>query len=187
MAETRRSGPLDGRRLAFGHVALEPAPPADRFVLRMAGEFREKIAAALGFPLPDKPKTSVVKGGIAAMWLGPDEWLVVGEAPAGLPARMAALGEEECSAVDISHRNCAILVSGSGAEDVIAGGCPQDVSLSVFAPGTCARTVLGKSEIVLFRTAADGFRVECWRSYSDYVWRFLADAARANFIPAMRS
>jgi sarcosine oxidase subunit gamma len=38
--------------------------------------------------------------------------------------------------------------------------------------------VLGKIEIVLYRTAEDAFRVECWRSFSDYCFTFLADAAR---------
>ena len=38
--------------------------------------------------------------------------------------------------------------------------------------------VLGKVEIVLLRTAEDAFRVECWRSFSDYVFTFLTEAAK---------
>jgi sarcosine oxidase subunit gamma len=59
-----------------------------------------------------------------------------------------------------------------------ASGCPQDLSLAIFPVGACSRTILGKSEIVLLRTAEDAFRVECWRSFSDYVFAFLADAAK---------
>ncbi|RUY34815.1 hypothetical protein EN978_33865, partial [Mesorhizobium sp. M7A.F.Ca.US.001.04.1.1] len=41
-----------------------------------------------------------------------------------------------------------------------------------------SRTILGKTEIVLLRTAADAFRVECWRSFSDYVFTFLSEGSR---------
>ena len=178
MAEAKRTGPIDGRMLALEHVALQPAAPATRFILRATEEIRESMSDALGLSLPEKPRSSVAAGDIMAMWLGPDEWLVLGEISAGLSEKVAAFGDGACSVVDVSHRNCAILVSGSAAEDVIASGCPQDVSIAAFPTGTCTRTVLGKCEIVLFRAAADRFRIECWRSYSDYVWRFLADAAK---------
>ena len=82
------------------------------------------------------------------------------------------------SAVGISHRNVAISVTGPAAAAAINAGCPQDLSLAAFPVGACSRTILGKVEIVLLRTAEDGFRVECWRSFSDYVWTFLTEAAR---------
>ena len=70
------------------------------------------------------------------------------------------------------------MVEGAGAEDVLSAGCPQDLSPAAFPVGACSRTVLGKIEIVLLRTSEDAFRVECWRSFSDYAYTFLADAAR---------
>jgi heterotetrameric sarcosine oxidase gamma subunit len=36
--------------------------------------------------------------------------------------------------------------------------------------------VLGKCDIVLWRTAAAAFHVEVWRSFADYASRFLAEA-----------
>ena len=82
------------------------------------------------------------------------------------------------SAVGISHRNVAIAVTGPAAAAAINAGCPQDLSLAAFPVGACSRTMLGKVEIVLLRTAEDAFRVECWRSFSDYVWTFLTEAAK---------
>ena len=81
------------------------------------------------------------------------------------------------SAVDVSHRNCAILVTGRAAVDVLNAGCPLDLSLAAFPVGAATRTVLGKIEIVLMRTGEDAFRVECWRSFADYAFTYLADAA----------
>jgi sarcosine oxidase, subunit gamma len=46
----------------------------------------------------------------------------------------------------------------------------------------CTRTVLAKAEIVLWRISQDVFHVEVWRSFADYVSRFLAEVAR-EFAP----
>jgi sarcosine oxidase subunit gamma len=116
-------------------------------------------------------------GGRAALWLGPDEWLVIDTAGSD-PMVDCAKAKALHSAVDISHRQVAIKVSGPGAADVLNAGCPRDLSLAAFPVGSAARTVLGKIEIVLLRTGEDAFRVECWRSFSDYAFTFLAEAAR---------
>jgi sarcosine oxidase subunit gamma len=81
------------------------------------------------------------------------------------------------SAADISHRNIGIIVSGPHVEACLSAGCPQDLSLATFPVGACSRTLFGKVEIVLLRLDAQTFRVECWRSFSDYVFGLLAEAA----------
>ncbi len=86
------------------------------------------------------------------------------------------------SAVGISHRNVAFTVSGENAEEVLSAGCPQNLSLATFPVGACSRTILGKVEVVIYRIAPDAFRVECWRSFSDYVRDFLEDAARSEAV-----
>jgi heterotetrameric sarcosine oxidase gamma subunit len=42
------------------------------------------------------------------------------------------------------------------------------------------RTLLGKADIVLWRTAADVFRIEVWRSFAPYVWACLEEARREH-------
>ncbi|WP_283804904.1 sarcosine oxidase subunit gamma family protein, partial [Tardiphaga robiniae] len=60
----------------------------------------------------------------------------------------------------------------------INAGCPQDLSLKAFPVGACSRTVFGKVEIVLLRTGGDAFRMEVWRSFSDYAFGLLAEGAQ---------
>ncbi|TIX05542.1 MAG: sarcosine oxidase subunit gamma family protein, partial [Mesorhizobium sp.] len=152
-------------------------PPAERISLRAPDASVAALSKALGVTLPQKPKTSAAKAGRTALWLGPDEWLVideVGKDPLADCAKVTVLH----SAVGISHRNVAISVTGPAAAATINSGCPQDLSLDAFPAGAASRTILGKVEIVLLRTASDAFRVECWRSFSDYVFTFLSVAAR---------
>ena len=166
-----------GREFSAEGVKVATLPPAHRISLRARPESIDELSQALGLTLPQKPKTSVSEGNRTALWLGPDEWLIIDEGDSD-PLVSCAAVEALHSAVGISHRNVAISVNGLGAENTISAGCPQDLSLQAFPVGACSRTVLGKVEIVLLRTGEETFRVECWRSFSDYVFAFLTEAAR---------
>ncbi|KRB51844.1 sarcosine oxidase subunit gamma [Rhizobium sp. Root708] len=177
MADTAvRTSVLSGKQGGSAAVRLTAAPNATRVALRAPAESLKALSSALGVTVPNAPKTSGRKGGRSSLWLGPDEWLVIDESGADL---MSALAKAEAlhSATDVSHRNVAIIVSGPGAENAISAGCAQDLSLEAFPVGACSRTLFGKAEIVLFRTEDDTFRVECWRSFADFVFGLLAEGA----------
>ncbi|MEW9805474.1 sarcosine oxidase subunit gamma [Mesorhizobium sp. ZMM04-5] len=172
-----REPALAGREFSAPKVKLAVLPPAHRVALRARPDAVAALSKALGLPLPRAPKTSETKGSRVALWLGPDEWLVIDEG-AKDPLEACARVKGLHSAATVSHRNVAISVTGPGAAAVVNAGCPQDLSLQAFPVGACSRTILGKVEIVLLRTAQDAFRIECWRSFSDYVFTFLCEAAR---------
>jgi sarcosine oxidase, subunit gamma len=168
---------LGERTVRHGSVTVTVLPPAERVALRAPAATVAALSKALGVTLPQKPKESASEGGRHALWLGPDEWMIIDEA-GGDP--LADLGEVKAlhSAVDISHRNVGLVVTGAGAEAALSAGCPQDLALAAFPVCACSRTLMGKVEIVLLRTAEDAFRVECWRSFADYVFDFLDEAAQ---------
>lgn len=172
-----RTLPLRGFHGGSATVRLTLATPASRLSLRAKPDAVDALSTALGLSLPTRPKASVTSGTRHALWLGPDEWLVIDETEADLPSLAASAGVLH-SATDISHRNTAILVEGSGAAAAINAGCPQDLSLKTFPVGACSRTVFGKAEIVLYRTGDTAFRVECWRSFAPYVSGLLAAGAQ---------
>jgi sarcosine oxidase subunit gamma len=116
---------------------------------------------------------------IAALWLGPDEQLLLAPEASDLAGPLeAALSTLPHSLVDVSHRQTALEVSGPHATALLNVGCPLDLDPAAFPVGMCTRTVLAKAEIVLWRTGEDVFHVEVWRSFAAYVSAFLAEAAR---------
>jgi sarcosine oxidase subunit gamma len=123
----------------------------------------------------------VSTGARASLWLGPDERLLL--APADERATLLtilgnALAGHAYSLVDISQRQLAFELRGSNATVLLNAQCPLDLSLTAFPVRMCTRSVYAKSEIVLWRTAADRFHVEVWRSFSDYVLTLLRLVAR---------
>jgi heterotetrameric sarcosine oxidase gamma subunit len=153
-------------------VTLAPVPPARRLVIRAGREAAIAVGEMLGVALPTVPCSSNRSSDRAALWLGPDEWLVLMDEGAETPTHAAA------SIVDVSHRDTALSVSGPGAAVVINAFCALDLHLSAFPVDTCTRTVFGKAEIVLWRTAPDTFRIEAARSFAPYVWACLEEARR---------
>ncbi|MFI4880786.1 MAG: sarcosine oxidase subunit gamma [Steroidobacterales bacterium] len=159
---------------------VKTLPPATRFILRGGPAVRAAAEQALALEVPASPCRAALDGERAALWLGPDEWLLLaseGSAASLAPALSAALQALPHSLVDVSHRQIALTVEGPAAETLLAAGCPLDLDARAFPIGMCTRTVLGKAEIVLWRTGTEAFRIEVWRSFAGYLCAFLAEAA----------
>jgi len=175
-------GPLDGRIApTLEGFSLSPAPDGARFVLRAAPDIARRAASAFGAAPSSEPMRVAEVGPRAALWLGPDEWLLLasGENADALTTPLeAALSGAVHSLVDVSHRQIGVEIGGARAARALNAGCPLDLSEREFPVGMATRTMLGKCEIVLWRRGAGRFHVEVWRSFADYAWDFLIEAAR---------
>jgi sarcosine oxidase, subunit gamma len=169
-----RDLPLAGRRLITpdNRLTIVPAPAASRYVLRCRPADALLVGNALGIGLPIQACRSHMSGSKAALWLGPDEWLLIAD-PAHAWARVEGV---VISLVDVSHKSVAIELKGMGPEDVLTSDCPLDLHEAKFPPGACTRTVFGKCEVVLWRRAPDAFWLDVPRSHADYAWRLLEAA-----------
>lgn len=119
-----------------------------------------------GFPV--EPNTTAIVGGRTVLWLGPDEWLVVGGIEADFPGALAA--------VDVSANRVAFEVTGEGVTALLAQGCALDLDASVFRVGDCAQTLLARVEVLLHRTALDAFVVFVRPSFAPYLQGWFDDA-----------
>ncbi|MYE01124.1 MAG: sarcosine oxidase subunit gamma [Alphaproteobacteria bacterium] len=139
-------------------------------ILRGGGtDFHAAVAGALGPGLPETPNRAA--GG--ALWLGPDEWLVVSDAdPAG--ALEAALDGQHCAIVDVSEARAVLELSGPDATDVLASGCRLD--FGALTPGSCAQTALARANVLLEPREGGVWRLYVGRSYAAYARAWLEDA-----------
>jgi sarcosine oxidase, subunit gamma len=166
--------------LVIASAWVEPLPPAARYVLRGGETVRAASGAGFGVEAPARPCRASAAGARAALWLGPDEWLLIARVEDGAAAAAAleaSLKDLPHALTDVSHRQTALRVRGSQAAALLAAGCPLDLDEHAFPVGMCTRTVLAKAEVILWRTASS-FRVEVARSFAAYVSQFLAEAAR---------
>ena len=166
---------------ADGIATVAMAGPACRFLFRGAVEATEAAGAIVGVALPNEPCQARRRDSRAALWLGPDEWLLL--APPGQAQSLIASIAEKLAGiphalVEISDRNQGLLLDGPGSEDVLSAGCPLDLDIASFPVDACTRTLFGKAEIVLWRTSPQSFRLEVARSFLPYVIGLLDLAVR---------
>jgi sarcosine oxidase subunit gamma len=162
---------------------LEPLPPAARYVLRGGDLMRSAAEPTAGVGFSAQPCRAMTQGERATLWLGPDEWLLIApeaEGPVLESLLERALAGIPHSLVDVSHRQGACELRGPQAAILLSAGCPLDLDESAFPIGMCTRTVLAKAEVVLWRSAAQTFRLEVARSFVAYVSQFIAEAARSG-------
>jgi sarcosine oxidase subunit gamma len=155
---------------------LETVPPGSRFVFRGDAAARTAAGAAFGIAFPESACRATTDGSRAALWLGPDEQLLLaadGEGASIETALAHALDGHAYSLVDVSHRQVGIRVQGTRAEWLLESQCPLPLNLRDFPVGMCTRTVFAKAEIVLWRTSAGVFHLEVWRSFATYMVELL--------------
>ena len=133
--------------------------------------------------MPEAACRAESAAGRAALWLGPDERLLL--APEGVEESLAAglasaLGSLPHSLVDVSHRQVALAVAGPAARDLLACGCPLDLDDAAFPVGMCTRTVLGRADVVLWRSSPEEYHLETGRSFASYALEWLREAERGG-------
>lgn len=161
------------------HVTIRALPVASRFIVRGDAAAAAAVSTSFGATLICEPMRASEQGARAALWLGPDEWLLLADETDGsalLASLSAALNGPSGCLVNVSHRQTAIEVQGPRAEDVLNTHVPLDLSPAAFPVGMSTRTLLAKAEVVLWRRASQTFQIEVVRSFAPYVWDMLREA-----------
>lgn len=142
--------------------------------------FGKAVAKAAGVEPPLNANTVAVHGEFTLCWLGPDEWLIV-TPPEGagklIDKLHKGLADRHAAVTDVSGGFAAITLSGPDARRVLAKGCTLDLHPREFTTGHCAQSLLAKAGVVLIARGENDFEIVVRRSFADYLWRWLVDAA----------
>ncbi|WP_460990977.1 sarcosine oxidase subunit gamma [Sinomonas soli] len=150
------------------------------------------LESALGAALPAAHGETTAGTGYTVLWIGPDEFLAVGdETPtsaaedrgAAEAARVGtALGEAGArtpgAVVDLSANRTTFELTGPNARAVLEKGVSFDLHPRHFAAGTAIATVLDHVPVLVWKTGEETYRVLPRASFADHVGRWLIDAMR---------
>lgn len=157
------------------------APVTIGWAWNVQGARADSVAERLfGVALPHAANTVTRSADAAALWLGPDSWLLLGATapPHDYAPVRDALNAAGAALFDVSASRVAFALSGPRAVDVLAAGCPLDFHVRAFAPGSCAQSVLSRVNALFVRPRADVFVVLVARSFGRDVWHGLRADAR---------
>jgi sarcosine oxidase, subunit gamma len=173
--------PLKARMAAasWSGATLTAAPARAQIGVRARGDAVALVEETLGIPrLPEPNRVLPARTG-ECFWLGPAEWLWVGnpeDRGVLLEALEAAIGEADGAAVDLSSSRVIVDLKGASAREVLSSCCALDLHPHVFAPGQCAQTLVAKAPVLLTQLdRAPTYRVFVRPSFGAYVISWLTD------------
>ncbi|MEE4596164.1 sarcosine oxidase subunit gamma family protein [Streptomyces sp. DSM 41524] len=196
MAEPTDAGPVGLRTSPLAHLAdrmraaavtgargvtLAERPFLSMVNLRLdpASEAAGRVEKTLGAPLPRECGHTAASGPRTAVWLGPDEWLVLSEVPIDTAELRHALAGDPGSVVDVSANRTTLELSGPAARQVLEKGCRLDLHPRAFGPGRAVSTTVGPVPVLLWQLDdAPTYRLLPRSSFADYLARWLIDAMR---------
>ncbi|HSS66301.1 MAG TPA: sarcosine oxidase subunit gamma family protein [Gammaproteobacteria bacterium] len=167
-----------------GQIALRGDAGSETFV--------DAVKEVFGVDVPVKPNTaSMPDGARYLLWLGPDEWLAVvpdGTEEEIVTAFKQRMEGEHFAVTDVSGSRTVISLSGDCARELLMKGTSLDLHPNVFGPDQCAQASMARCHMLLHQTSdAPAYDIYVHRSFADYLWRWLEDAAREYGVVVMSS
>ena len=173
-----------------GAVRIEERPFLGKLILRARPEEAvEPLRAALGLGLPFDPLTSATSGDISALWMGPDEWMLVTteDALTDCEAKArAALAGLHHQLVEVSDYYTIIAIAGPQARALLMKLTALDVHPRAFRAGMVAGSVFAHQNALLWQPLDaddDAFQLVVRWSMADYLWCAIAEAGREWGVP----
>lgn len=159
-------------RSRLGHLNLRGNPYDQVFL--------DSVQSCLGLTLPLKANSASSNSTATALWLGPDEWLLV-TPRAERRELVSALSETLChrffAVTDITDSQTIFRISGPRAVDVLRKNCSLDLHPRVFQPGCCAQTAIAKVGVLIhFVDCSPCLDLIVRRSFAEYFALWVQDA-----------
>ncbi len=155
-------------------LRVDPASAAGARIAEVVGGLPERCGE-VGGPLAEGEATG-------ALWLGPEEFLVVGAAHGEgsdlLRRLLEALDGDAGQVVDLSANRTTYELAGHSARAVLEKSCALDLHPRVFTVGTALATQIGSIPVALWKLEADRYRIFPRASFADFLGRWLLDGMR---------
>lgn len=142
--------------------------------------FAGAVHKATGMELPGA--LAIVSSGESSLqWMGPDEWLLVVPSGTEFDAEKKlreALDGQHIQVVNVSGGQTILELTGTKVRELLKKSTSYDVHPNNFPVGKAVGTTFGKSQLVIRHTAENTWELLVRRSFSDYYWLWLQDAAQ---------
>lgn len=148
--------------------------------LRNSQDVSKIMRRYFGTALPEEANSFSISGDRRALWLGPDESLLIcaDKDSAELHRTLGTqLAGQHFQLTLISDALAVYELKGPYVREILAKGCTLDLHVATFKPGQCAQSSLDRAAVTLMCETDNSFRLICRTSFADYVETWLKDAA----------
>ena len=172
---------------SYSDLEMKEIKPIMKLIIRgKTKDFITAIGKNLNMLLPTEANTSTTGESLTALWLSPDEWMLVSNEVVNEDTNtyevednlVNNISKANLGAVtDVSDQFVMINIKGSKVFDLFATGSPFDFNEFKNKKGSVVQTILSHINVIIHLTEINNVNLLVRRSFSEHLHSWLNDSA----------
>ena len=149
-------------------------------------EFFTTVGKNLNMILPTEANTSTTSDKLTAIWLSPDEWMIVSNELVNKDTDKYELNEilfnsisktNLGAVIDVTDQFVQLELKGKNIYEIFSAGCPFNFNEFKEKIGSTTQTVLNHIDVILHHKEENVVNIFVRRSFAEHLWSWIEDSA----------
>ena len=149
-------------------------------------EFFTTVGKNLNMILPTEANTSTTSDKLTAIWLSPDEWMIVSNELINKDTNKYELYEilfnsisktNLGAVIDVTDQFIQLELKGKNIYEIFSAGCPFNFNEFKEKIGATTQTVLNHIDVILHHKEENVVNLFVRRSFAEHLWSWIEDSA----------
>ena len=172
---------------SYSDLKMKEIKPIMKLIIRgKTKNFITTIGKNLNILLPTKANTSTSGEALTALWLSPDEWMLVSNNTISEETNTYEIEDKLIkniskvnlgAVIDVSDQFVMINIKGSKVFDLFATGSPFNFNEFKNKKGSVVQTILTHIDVIIYFTGINEVNLLVRRSFSQHLYSWLNDSA----------
>jgi sarcosine oxidase subunit gamma len=168
-------------------VSIKEIAPIMKLNLRgKTREFFTNVGKSLNMILPTEANTSSSSDKLTAIWLSPDEWMIVSNETTSKETNTYQLNDvlfnniskTSLGAVtDVTDQFVQLEIKGDKIYELFSSGCPFNFNLFREKKGSTTQTLLNHIDVIIHNKDENIVNLFVRRSFAKHLWEWMEDSS----------
>ena len=169
------------------NVSVKEISPVIKINLRgKKREFLTNVGKNLNMILPTEANTSTTSDKLTAIWLSPDEWMIVSNQLVSKDTNKYELHEMLFNSIsktnlgaviDVTDQFVQLELKGENVYEIFSAGSPFNFNEFKEKKGSTTQTVLNHVDVILHHKEENVVNLFVRRSFSQHLWDWIEDSS----------
>ena len=171
----------------YNGIVVKEISPTMKLNLRgKKREFFKNIGKNLNMLLPTEANTSTISDKLTAIWLSPDEWMIVTNDEVKKDTNEYQLNEilfndisksNLGAIIDVSDQFVQLEIKGKNVYEIFSAGSPFDFTYFKDKKGSSVQTILNHIDVIVHNKGDQIVNLFVRRSFAQHLWSWINDSA----------
>ena len=174
-------------KINYNGIVVKEISPIMKLNLRgKKREFFTNIGKKLNMLLPTEANTSTISDKLTAIWLSPDEWMIVTNDKLKKDTNEYQLNEilfndiskaNLGAVIDVTDQFVQLEIKGKNIYEIFSAGSPFNFNEFKDKKGSSVQTILNHIDVVIHNKGDQIVNLFVRRSFAEHLWSWIDDSA----------